>query len=264
MFQLKIIPLFSCFERVTCFFIYFYSYVVKLTVPIFLIHIWNDLPPPLKVRRREHAAPSGLCVRHFVFFGRSDLPPQHDWLCHKQPNNNKPPKKRRLEFIQDYLLHFILPYFYAAFHLQLQRVPEHPLFMTTILLKDCSLRLLATQRLAQGRHPYYASCIVSISSVFFGAGIKLLQISLFPVIHGLSLGIKLLQILLVPVVHGISLGIKLLQISLVPVIHGISLGIKLPQISPVPVIHGITLARLTLILKVTSTEKYDVRRLKPF
>ena len=48
MFQLKIIPLFSCFERVTCFFIYFYSYVVKLMVPIFLVHIWNDLPRPLK------------------------------------------------------------------------------------------------------------------------------------------------------------------------------------------------------------------------
>ena len=228
MFQLKIIPLFSCFERVTCFFIYFYSYVVKLIVPIFLVHNWNDLPPSLKVRRRGHVAPSGLCVRHFVFFGRSDLPPQHDWLCHKQPNNNKPPKKRRLEFTQDYLLHFILSYFYAAFHLQLQRVPEHPLFMTTILLKDCSLRLLATQRLAQGRHSYYSSCIVPISSVFFGAGIKLPQILLFPGIHGISLGIKLLQI------------------------------------SLVPGIHGITLAHLTLILKVTSTEKYDVRRLKPF
>ena len=120
--------------------------------------------------------------------------------------------------------------------------------MTTIFLKDNSLRLLATQRLAQGRQPYYASCIVSISSVFFGAGIKLLQISLAPE----------------KVELGISLGIKLLQILLVPVIHGISLGIKLPQISLVPVVHGITLASLTLILKVTSTEKYDVRRLKPF
>ena len=101
---------------------------------------------------------------------------------------------------------------------------------------------MATQRLAQGRQPYYASCIVSISSVFFGAGIKLLQISLAPekVELGISLGIKLLQILLAPekVEHGISLGIKLL--------------------------HSIRLARLTLILKVTSTEKYDVRRLKPF
>ena len=94
--------------------------------------------------------------------------------------------------------------------------------MTTIFLKDNSLRLLATQRLAQGRQPYYASCIVSISSVFFGAGIKLLQISLAPE----------------KVELGISLGIKLL--------------------------HSIRLARLTLILKVTSTEKYDVRRLKPF
>ena len=82
--------------------------------------------------------------------------------------------------------------------------------MTTILLKDNSLRLLATQRLAQGRHPYYASCIVCISLVFFGD------------------------------------------------------GIKLPQILFAVAIHGITLARLTLILKVTSTEKYDVRRLKPF
>ena len=114
--------------------------------------------------------------------------------------------------------------------------------MTTILLKDCSLRLLATQRLAQGRHPYYASRIVSISSVIFGAGIKLLQILLAPgnVELGISLGIKLLQILLAPgnVEHGISLGIKLL--------------------------HSTRLARLTLIVKVTSTEKYDVRRLKPF
>ena len=114
--------------------------------------------------------------------------------------------------------------------------------MTTILLKDNSLRLLATQRLAQGRQPYYASCIVSISSVFFGAGIKLLQISLAPekVVLGISLGIKLLQILFAPE----------------PVDHGISLGIKL--------LHSIRLVRMTLILKVTSTEKYDVRRLKPF
>ena len=100
--------------------------------------------------------------------------------------------------------------------------------MTTILLKDNSLRLLATQRLAQGRHPYYASCIVCISLVFFGDGIKLPQI-----------------LLAVP-------------------IHGITLGIKLPQILFAVAPHGITLARLTLILKVTSTEKYDVRRLKPF
>ena len=58
MFQLKIIPLFPCFKRVTCqepgagswtcFFIYLYSHVVKLMVPIFLVHIWNDLPPPFK------------------------------------------------------------------------------------------------------------------------------------------------------------------------------------------------------------------------
>ena len=102
--------------------------------------------------------------------------------------------------------------------------------MTTILLKDNSLRLLATQRLAQGRHPYYASCIVSISSVFFGDRIKLPQISFA-----------------------------------VYIILGIRVGIKLPQISfAVYIIHGIRLARLTLILKVTSTEKYDVRRLKPF
>ena len=47
-FQLKIIPPLSCFKRVTCFFIYLYSYAVKLMVPIFLVHIWNDLPPPLK------------------------------------------------------------------------------------------------------------------------------------------------------------------------------------------------------------------------
>ena len=101
--------------------------------------------------------------------------------------------------------------------------------MTTILLKDNSLRLLATQRLAQGRHPYYASCIVCISLVFFGDGIKLPQILL-------------------------AVGI-----------HGITLGIKLPQISfAVYIRHGIRLARLTLILKVTTTEKYDVRRLKPF
>ena len=100
--------------------------------------------------------------------------------------------------------------------------------MTTILLKDNSLRLLATQRLAQGRHPCYACCIVCISLVFFGDGIKLPQI-----------------LLAVP-------------------IHGITLGIKLPQILFAVAIHGITLARLTLILKVTSTEKYDVRRLKPF
>ena len=141
-----------------------------------------------------------------------------------------PPKKKpRLEFTQDYLLHFILPYFYAAFHSQLQRVPEHPLFMTTIFLKDNSLRLLATQRLAQGRHPYYASCIVCISLVFFGDVIKLPQILL-------------------------AVGI-----------HGITFGIKLPQISfAVYIRHGIRLARLTLILKVTTTEKYDVRRLKPF
>ena len=118
--------------------------------------------------------------------------------------------------------------------------------MTTILLKDCSLRLLATQRLAQGRHPYYASCIVCISLVFFGDGIKLPQILLAVPIHGITLGIKLPQILFA-----------------VP-IHGITLGIKLPQILFAVAKHGITLARLTLILKVTSTEKYDVRRLKPF
>ena len=70
---------------------------------------------------------------------------------------------------------YILFFFYAAFHSQLQRNTEHPLF---ILLKDCLFMLLASQRLAQGRHPYYASCIVIISSVFFGAGIKLLQILL--------------------------------------------------------------------------------------
>ena len=118
--------------------------------------------------------------------------------------------------------------------------------MTTILLKDNSLRLLATQRLAQGRHLYYASCIVCISLVFFGDGIKLPQILLAVGIHGITLGIKLPQILLA-----------------VP-IHGITLGIKLPQILFAVAIHGITLARLTLILKVTGTEKYDVRRLKPF
>ena len=134
--------------------------------------------------------------------------------------------------------------------------------MTTIFLKDNSLRLLVTQRLAQGRHPYYASCIVSISSVFFGAGIKLLQILLAPekVELGISLGIKPLQILLASekVELGISFGIKLLQILFAPepVDHGISLGIKL--------LHSIRLVRMTLILKVTSTEKYDVRRLKPF
>ena len=242
MFQLKIIPLFSCFERVTCFFIYFYSYVVKLMVPIFLVHIWNDLPRPLKSQEEGTRNAFWVIRPPFCLFWTQWLATA-TWLAVPQAaQQQQTPKK----FTQDYLSHFILPYFYAVFHLQLQRVPEQPLFMTTILLKDCSLRLLATQRLAQGRHPYYASCIVSISSVFFGAGIKLLQILLVPVIHGISLGIKLLQILLVPVIHGISLGIKLLQISLVPVVH------------------GITLASLTLILKVTSTEKYDVRRLKPF
>ena len=118
--------------------------------------------------------------------------------------------------------------------------------MTTILLKDNPLRLLATQRLGQGSHPYYASCIVSISLVFFGDGIKLPQILLPVYIRAITLGIKLPQILL---------AVRIL---------GITLGIKLPQILFAVDIHGITLARLTLILKVTSTEKYDVRRLNPF
>ena len=193
----------------------FRSYVVKFMVPIFLVHIWNDLPPPLK---RGHATPSGLCVRHFVFFEQRWLATA-TWLA--------VPQAAQQQQTLGLLVTFYFALLLCSFHSQLQRVTEHPLFMTTILLKDCSLRLQATQRLAQGCHPYYASCIVSIFSVFFGAGIKLLQI------------------LLVPVIHGISLGIKLLQISLVPVIY------------------AITLARLTLILKVTSTEKYDVRRLKP-
>ena len=79
------------------------SYVVRLMVPIFLVHISETTCPlPSKVRRRGHATPligSWLYVRHFVFFGRSDLPPQHVWLCHRHPNNNAPtpsppPKKR--------------------------------------------------------------------------------------------------------------------------------------------------------------------------
>ena len=219
--------------------------------PFFLFISETTCPLPSKVRRRGNTTPSGLCVRHFVFFGRSDLPPQHVWLCHRRPNNNNPPlpqKKRRLEFTQDYSLHFILPYFYAAFHSQLQRVQEYPLFMTTILLKDNPLRLLATQRLGQGSHPYYASCIVSISLVFFGDGIKLPQILLLVYIRAII----------------IRHGIKLPQILLAVKILGNTLGIKLPQILFAVDMHGITLARLTLILKVTSTEKYDVRRLKPF
>ena len=60
--------------------------------PFFLFISETTCPVPSKVRRRGHATPSGLYVRHFVFFGRSDLPPQHDWLCHRQPNNNKPQK----------------------------------------------------------------------------------------------------------------------------------------------------------------------------
>ena len=79
--------------------------------------------------------------------------------------------------------------------------------------------LLASQRLAQARHPYYASCIVTISSVFFGAGIKLLQILLAPE--------KLQSVI-------IALGIKLPQILLPPeekkIQWVIALGIKLPQI----------------------------------
>ena len=96
------------------------SYVVRLMVPIFLVHISETTCPlPSKVRRRGHATPligSWLYVRHFVFFGRGDLPPQHVWLCHRSPNNNNnrsphppPQKKRKLEFTQDYSLHFILP-----------------------------------------------------------------------------------------------------------------------------------------------------------
>ena len=92
MFQLKIIPLFSCFERVTCFFIYFYSYVVKLMVPIFLVHIWNDLPRPLKSQEEGTRNAFWVIRPPFCLYGRSDLPTQHDWLCHRQPNNNKPQK----------------------------------------------------------------------------------------------------------------------------------------------------------------------------
>ena len=183
MFQLKIILPFSCFKRVTCFFIYFCSYVVRLMVPIFFVHIWNDLPPPLK--SQEEGKHNALWVMRppFCLFWTQ-------WLAtatclavpqaaqQQQPSPPLPQKKRRLEFTQDYSLHFILHYFYAAFHSQLQRVQEYPLFMTTILLKDNPLRLLATQRLGQGSHPYYASCIVSISLVFFGDGIKLPQILL--------------------------------------------------------------------------------------
>ena len=38
MLQLKMIPIFSRFKRVTCFFIYLYLYAVKLMVPIFLVY----------------------------------------------------------------------------------------------------------------------------------------------------------------------------------------------------------------------------------
>ena len=144
MFQLKIIPLFSCFERVTCLFIYFYSYVVKLMVPIFLVHIWNDLPRPLKSQEEGTRNAFWVIRPPFCLFWTQWLATA-TWLAVPQAaQQQQTPKK----FTQDYLSHFILPYFYAAFHLQLQRVPEHPLFMTTILLKDNSLRLLVTQRLA--------------------------------------------------------------------------------------------------------------------
>ena len=107
MFQLKIIPLFPCFKRVTC-----QEPAPELAFSYIFIHMWwnwwypfflfiseTTCPVPSKVRRRGQATPSGLYVRHFVFFGRSDLPPQHVWLCHRHPNNNAPtpsppPKKR--------------------------------------------------------------------------------------------------------------------------------------------------------------------------
>ena len=113
MFQLKIIPLFPCFKRVTC-----QEPAPELAFSYIFIHMWWNwwypfflfisemtCPLPSKVRRRGQATPSGLCVRHFVFFGRSDLPPQHVWLCHRHPNNNAPtpptpppPKKKSVDF----------------------------------------------------------------------------------------------------------------------------------------------------------------------
>ena len=137
MFHLKIIPLFSCFKRVTCFFTIFVHRWWNLWYPFFLFISETTFPLPSK---GDMQRPLGYASAILSFLNRDDLPPQHDWLCHRQPNNNKLfLKKRRLQFTQDYLLHFILPYFYVAFHSKLQRVTEHPLFMTTILLKDCSL-----------------------------------------------------------------------------------------------------------------------------
>ena len=76
MFQLKIIPLFPCFKRVTC-----QEPAPELAFSYIFIHMWwnwwypfflfiseTTCPLPSKVRRRGQATPSGLCVRHFVFF----------------------------------------------------------------------------------------------------------------------------------------------------------------------------------------------------
>ena len=207
----------------------------------FLFISKTTCPSPKKSGGRDTQCLLGYVSAIFSFLDGDDLLPQHYWLCHRQPNNKKTLKNSvdlNSPRVRCYIL-FYLTFMQLFIH---NYNPVHPLF---ILLKDRSLRVLATQHLAQDRHPYYASCIVSISSVFFGAEIKLPQISFGPVIHD------------------ITLGIKLPQISFGPEIHGITLGIKLPQILFGPVIHGITLARLTLILKATSTEKH-VRRLKAF
>ena len=95
------------------------SYVVRLMVPIFLVHIWNDLPPPLKSQEEgtRNAFNRLLVIRPpFCLFWTQWLAtatclaaPQADQQQQQPPPPPTPPKKHKLEFTQDYLLHFILP-----------------------------------------------------------------------------------------------------------------------------------------------------------
>ena len=102
MFQLKIIPLFSCFERVTCFFIYFYSYVVKLMVPIFLVHIWNDLPPPFKSQEEGTGNAFWVMRPPFCLFFNAVTCHRNMFCCATgtpttTPQPHPPPKKKSVD-----------------------------------------------------------------------------------------------------------------------------------------------------------------------
>ena len=112
MFQLKIIPLFPCFKRVTC-----QEPAPELAFSYIFIHMWwnwwypfflfiseTTCPLPSKVRRRGQATPSGLCVRHFVFFLTQWLAtatclavPQAPQQQHPNPTPPPPPKKKSVD-----------------------------------------------------------------------------------------------------------------------------------------------------------------------